>query len=75
MRRALKPGGALAIVWCTIQDNAIYAALHAALRDRVSRDLADRLLAPFSWPDPQVLKDALDAAGFRRSASGARPCH
>jgi ubiquinone/menaquinone biosynthesis C-methylase UbiE len=65
MRRALKADGVLAIaVWCRIEDNAIYAALHAALRDSVPSDLADRLLAPFSWPDPQVLKDALDAAGF-----------
>jgi ubiquinone/menaquinone biosynthesis C-methylase UbiE len=66
MRRALKPGGALGIaVWCHIADNPIYAALHAALRDSVPADLADRLLAPFSWPDAQVMRDAIDAAGFR----------
>jgi SAM-dependent methyltransferase len=66
MRRALKGGGRLAIaVWCRIEDNAIFAALHAALRDSVPGDLADRLLAPFSWPDAQVIKDTLDAAGFR----------
>jgi ubiquinone/menaquinone biosynthesis C-methylase UbiE len=67
MRRALKPRGLLAIaVWCRIEDNPIYAALHAALRDSVPVDLADRLLAPFSWPDTQVIKDTLDAAGFRQ---------
>jgi ubiquinone/menaquinone biosynthesis C-methylase UbiE len=66
MRRALKPRGVLAIaVWCRIEDNAVYAALHAALRDSAPRDLADRLLAPFSWPDTRVIKDTLDAAGFR----------
>jgi ubiquinone/menaquinone biosynthesis C-methylase UbiE len=66
MRRALKPGGWLAVaVWCRIEDNAIYAALHAALRDSVPADLADRLLAPFSWPDPRAVKDAIEAAGFR----------
>ena len=66
MRRALKPGGLLAIaVWCRIEDNAIFAALHAALRDSVPGDLADRLLAPFSWPDSEVIEHTLDAAGFR----------
>jgi ubiquinone/menaquinone biosynthesis C-methylase UbiE len=65
MRRALKPRGLLSIaVWCRIEDNAIYAALHAALRDSVPVDLADRLLAPFSWPDPQVVQDTIAAAGF-----------
>jgi hypothetical protein len=52
-------------VWCRIEDNAIFAALHAALRDSVPGDLADRLLAPFSWPDTQVVKDTIEAAGFR----------
>jgi ubiquinone/menaquinone biosynthesis C-methylase UbiE len=66
MRRALKPGGRLAIaVWSRIEDNAIFAALHAALRDSVPADLADRLLAPFSWPDALVIKDTIEAAGFR----------
>lgn len=66
MRRALKPGrGQLAIAtWCHIEDNVFYAALHAALRESVPGDLADRLLAPFNGPDAQVLKDTIDAAGF-----------
>jgi SAM-dependent methyltransferase len=65
MRRALKPGGLLALaVWCRIEDNAIFAALHAALRDSVPGDLADRLLGPFSWPDAQAIEQTLDAAGF-----------
>ena len=64
-RRALKPGGQLAIAaWSHIDDNAIYAALHAALRESVPSDLADRLLAPFSWPDAQVMKNTVEAAGF-----------
>src|SRR5262249_57710043 len=51
MRRALKPGGQLAITaWSHIEDNPFYAALHAALRESVPGDLADRLLAPFSCP-------------------------
>jgi ubiquinone/menaquinone biosynthesis C-methylase UbiE len=65
MRRALKPGGQLAIAaWSHIEDNAFYAALHAALRESVPGDLADRLLAPFSGPDAQVLKNTVEAAGF-----------
>ena len=50
--------------WSHIEDNAFYSALHAALRESVSGDLADRLLAPFSWPDAQVLKNTVEAAGF-----------
>jgi len=65
MRRALKPEGQLAIsAWSHIEDNDFYAALHAALRESVPGDLADRLLAPFSWPDAQVLKNTVETAGF-----------
>jgi ubiquinone/menaquinone biosynthesis C-methylase UbiE len=65
MRRALKPGGQLAIAaWSYIEDNALYSALHAALRESVPGELANRLLAPFSWPDAQVLKNTVEAAGF-----------
>ena len=65
MRRALRPGGQLAIAtWSRIKDNALYAALHAALRETVPADLADRLLAPFSWPDVKALKNTVEAAGF-----------
>jgi hypothetical protein len=68
MRRALKPGGQLAIAaWSHIENNALYAALHAALRESVPHDLADRLLAPFSWPDAQVLKNTVEAAGFHKN--------
>ena len=65
MRRALKPGGQLAIAaWSHIGDNPFYAALHGALRESVPADLADRLLGPFSGPDLQVLKNTVQAAGF-----------
>ena len=86
MRRALKPGGQLAIAaWSHIKDNAFYAALHAALRESVPGDLADRLLAPFSWPDAQVLKNTVEAAGYhernptidfrgRDRSGGQSPC-
>ena len=61
--------------WSHIEVNAFYAALHAALRESVPGDLADRLLAPFSWPDAQVLKDTVEAAGFHeiRVRSAALP--
>jgi ubiquinone/menaquinone biosynthesis C-methylase UbiE len=65
MRRALRPGGQLAIaVWSHIEDNPFYAALHRALRESVPDDLADRLLAPFRGPDVRVLKHAVETAGF-----------
>jgi ubiquinone/menaquinone biosynthesis C-methylase UbiE len=68
MRRTLKPGGQLAIAtWSHIEDNALYAALHAALRESVPGDLADRLLAPFSWPQAQLLKNTVEAAGFHET--------
>ena len=64
-RRALKPGGQLAIAtWSRIEDNALYAALHSALRESVPGDLADRLLAPFSGPDVKALKNTVETAGF-----------
>jgi hypothetical protein len=50
--------------WSHILDNAFYAALHTALRESVPGDLADRLLAPFSWPDARVFKDTVEGAGF-----------
>src|SRR5262249_257778 len=66
MRRALKPSGQLAIAtWSRIEENALYAALHAALRETVPADLADRLLAPFGGPDVKALKDTVEAAGFQ----------
>ena len=68
MRRAARARGQLAIAtWSHIEDNAFYAALHAALRESVPGDLADRLLAPFSGPDAQVLKNTVEAAGFQEA--------
>ena len=65
MRRALKPGGQVAVAaWSHIEDNPFYAALHAALCESVPGDLANRLLAPFSWPQAQLLKYTVEAAGF-----------
>src|SRR5262245_30250422 len=35
------------------------------LRDSVPADLADRLLAPFGWPDARPLRDAIETAAYR----------
>ena len=75
MRRALKPGGQLAIAaWSHIKDNAFYAALHAALRESVPGDLAD------SWHHSVglMLKSSRIRSRlqvFTRSVLGAQPCH
>jgi len=29
--------------------------LHGVLREKVDRELADLILVPFSWPDPDAL--------------------
>jgi len=66
MRRVLKPGGRAAIaVWAGILRNQVFAAFHSALRATVPADLADLMLAPFSWPRGEELKSAAEDAGFR----------
>jgi ubiquinone/menaquinone biosynthesis C-methylase UbiE len=66
MHRVLKPNGRAAIaVWVEIERNQIFAAYHAALRATVNAELADLMLAPFSWPSGAALKEAAQEAGFR----------
>jgi len=66
MHRVLKPNGRAAIaVWAQIERNQIFAAYHAALRATVNAELADLMMAPFSWPSGTALKDAAEEAGFR----------
>jgi ubiquinone/menaquinone biosynthesis C-methylase UbiE len=66
MHRVLKPSGRAAIaVWAQIERNQIFAAYHAALRATVPAELADLMMAPFSWPSGTALKDAAEEAGFR----------
>src|SRR6516162_7062400 len=72
MRRALKPSGQLAIaVWSRIEDNALYAALHAALRETVPADLADRLLAPFT--EKRTSQHAQSMSAFGGKKDGVKP--
>lgn len=40
--------------------------------ENVTSDLADRLLAPFSWFDTEVLKNTVEAAGFQMAADIGR---
>src|SRR5205085_10641650 len=66
MHRVLKPSGRAAIaVWTQIELNQIFAAYHAALRATDNAELADLMMAPFSWPSGAALKDAAEEAGFR----------
>src|SRR5262245_25199571 len=65
MRRVLRPNGRLGIaVWAEIDRNEIFAAYHAALRATTPSELADLMLAPFSWPSGAALKAAAEDAGF-----------
>jgi ubiquinone/menaquinone biosynthesis C-methylase UbiE len=66
MRRVLKPNGQIGIaVWTEIDRNEIFAAYHAALRATTPPELADLMIAPFSWPSGAALKAAFEDAGFR----------
>src|SRR5205809_6762902 len=66
MHRVLKPNGRAAIaVWAELERNQIFAAYHAALHATVPAELADLMMAPFSWPSGAALKDAAEEVGFR----------
>ncbi len=67
MRRVLKPNGRAAIaVWAGLECNPIFAAYHAALLATVPEDIADLIVAPFSWPDGAALQRTTEEAGFRK---------
>ena len=64
-RRALDRGGRVGIaVWSSIERCEVFFALRAGLLETVPAELADLLLAPFSWPGAKALETALRAAGF-----------
>jgi len=65
MRRAIRPGGRVALaVWAELDRSGVFAALHAALVDTGHTDLAAELLPPWSMPERQALVRALASADF-----------
>jgi ubiquinone/menaquinone biosynthesis C-methylase UbiE len=66
MRRALRPGGELAVaVWTQIAENEWFTAIQKALLATLGREAAAVIEAPFRWPDGEELKQTVEAAGFR----------
>jgi ubiquinone/menaquinone biosynthesis C-methylase UbiE len=66
MHRVLKAEGRAAIaVWTEIERNGFFAAIHAALSATELPELADLMMAPFSWHDGAELKSIAEQAGFR----------
>src|SRR5260370_12657158 len=47
------------------EGNQILAVCNVPLRPRVPAELANLMVAPFSWPSGSALKDAVEEAGFR----------
>jgi SAM-dependent methyltransferase len=65
MRRALVPGGRLALsVWSALDGSPGMAALVAALARHVGIEAANNRRAPFALGDPGQVTDLLVAAGF-----------
>jgi len=65
MKRALKPGGQLAVaVWTKIEDNTWFAAIHKVLSTLLGPRAATVINAPFQWPERTDLEEALTSAGF-----------
>jgi ubiquinone/menaquinone biosynthesis C-methylase UbiE len=66
MHRVLKREGLVAIcVWRAIEHSPCHLAIAEALRRHVSREIARRFQAPFSFGDSDVLNAAMVEAGFR----------
>jgi SAM-dependent methyltransferase len=66
MRRAVRPGGRVAItVWAEIDDSPPFAALEGAIREVAGDELADRYRGgPWGMPDADQLRELLEHAGF-----------
>jgi SAM-dependent methyltransferase len=66
LRRALRPGGRLAVaVWSAIEESPLFAALEASVREVGGDDLGDRYRAgPWGMPRADQLRDLLVEAGF-----------
>lgn len=67
MWRVLKPRGRLGItVWSNLQSCTIWSAYHSALVATELDELAQLLLAPFSWGSLESLREAVASARFRQ---------
>lgn len=66
MRRAVRPGGRVAIaVWAELDHSPPFAALEGAVREVVGDELADRYRSgPWGMPDADQLRELLEHAGF-----------
>ena len=64
MQRVLAPGGRLAFtVWSAPHPHT--AALADAVGRHVNAEAATSSLSPFTWGDPEVIRESVDDAGFR----------
>lgn len=73
MRRVLKPTGRLGVaVWDELSTCTTWLAYHRALAAVGLDDLAQMLLAPFSWGSLDTLREALTSAGFAHVAAETR---
>lgn len=73
MWRVLKPRGRLGIaVWSNLQSCTIWSAYHDALDATGLSELAQMMLAPFSWGSLASLREAVTLAGFRQVVASTR---
>ena len=64
--RVLKPGGRLFFnTWGPAAHNAVFAVFNDVLIRRMNIDMSTAEQGPFSMPDPQVVLQYLENAGFR----------
>ena len=73
MHRVLKPGGRVGIaVWDELTSCTVWLAYNRAFAAVGLDDLAQMLLAPFSWGNLDSLRGALTAAGFPQVTAQTR---
>lgn len=74
MRRALRPGGRVAVsVWCPLEDNPYFERLVRAVERHIGPDTAKGLLAAFGLTHADELKALVAGAGFDDVGSATAP--